>query len=97
MEEGQFEITQPEMKKHTGEPFTVLTVGRSIVAEALNKMINDVNERMFNIYSQLSSLSGHLREFFMKDLDAEQGSMAKKSASSVARDTAQLVKTSSKK
>jgi hypothetical protein len=95
--EGQFEITQKEMKTQTGDPFATLTVGRSVIADVMGKMVNDVNQKMFDIYSQLNMLKDNLREFFMKDLDAEQGTQAKKSANKVAYTTGTLVQTASKK
>ena len=95
--EGQFEITQKEMKTQTGDPFATLTVGRAIVADVMGKMVNNVNQKMFDIYSQLNALKDHLREFFMKDLDAEHGTQAKKSANKVAYTTGTLVQAAKKK
>lgn len=89
----QFEFTQNNIISIAGDPFATLSVGRGQVEEVLAAMINETNGKMFQIFQNMNTLSGQLREFFMKDLDTPSGVAAKKTANEIHNQTGNLVKT----
>ena len=62
------------------EPFVKelgkLTIGQSKVMETLERVIDDANKNMFEIYCELDGLGVNLREFFMKGMDIQSGKAA---------------------
>lgn len=96
MNKKQFEVTQENVKAKAGGSFAELRVGRAQVEEALTKMIDDTNKRMFKIFKELGLLSEQLREFFMRDLDSKTGVEAKNTAGRIQFDTNALVASSEK-
>jgi hypothetical protein len=62
-----------------------------VVAGALNKMITEVNQKMFEIYSNLNKLKIHLRGFFMNEMNVDEGEKATDAAEMVRDGTEILV------
>ena len=87
---GKFEITQGHLRD-IANPFATLKVGRKVVAGALNKMITEVNQKMFEIYSNLNKLKIHLRGFFMNEMNVDEGEKATDAAEMVRDGTEILV------
>ena len=66
-----FVVTQAHTK-NISEHFGTLSVGKELIHNALTKMINGVNERVFRIYQEMDLLSNNLREFFMENMNYEK-------------------------
>jgi len=86
-----FVVTQAHTK-NISEHFGTLSVGKELIHNALTKMINGVNERVFRIYQEMDLLSNNLREFFMENMNYEKGKLAETNANNVASATEKLVK-----
>jgi hypothetical protein len=94
----KFNFTQGMIKEEAGgAPFATLKVGKEVVQETLNSVVNETNERMFKIFQTLQVLSENLRGFFMKDMDSQMGNEAKNAAGRIHKDTTILVKGGSPK
>lgn len=103
--EPQFQIAQPHVtgtKKSkavagTGKPIGRLTVGRESVEKALEKAVNDTNEKMFEAFNKLRNLSTNLQDFFLNGLRSNDGENAIASTRGIAKDTGDIMKQKSKK